>query len=458
MQSVNDDMDELFKNAAQNYPLNTNSADWDKVMQQLHPAGEDVPVTPKKNDRKKYLWLLLLIPFVFICNRYTGTNKEVLNKQNNLPQQRVTNEKIADERSDNDIINKESRKPVNTISIQKNKTDIVQKNTAYRSNNIHLIENNSEVYTKKNIGVNNKNGHNDINDIKERKNNIVSDRSNGIEANNKQNNTSASSGNILNNQPDIALENKPNATPNISSNNNQQPIPNITTDAANQTAIAQGNINNDSSATAAAKPVTKTKSNKKGFYAGIAFGPDYSTIKMQQINKSGYSAGLLAGYQINNRWAVEVGGLWDKKNYYTQGQYFNTQKMPLPYNVKIIHATGTCYMVEIPLNVKYQLTTRTKGNWFVLAGTSSYLMKKEDYTYLYDHNGSIYDVYKVYNNSSRNWFSIMNISAGYERTFRNIATFRIEPYVKLPFSGVGIGHLPITSTGLYITVTRPVGK
>jgi hypothetical protein len=35
MQYVNDDMDELFKRAAENYPLDTNSANWNKVLAAL---------------------------------------------------------------------------------------------------------------------------------------------------------------------------------------------------------------------------------------------------------------------------------------------------------------------------------------------------------------------------------------------------------------------------------------
>ncbi len=35
MQNVNDDMDGLFRRAASNYPLNTNSADWNKVLSAL---------------------------------------------------------------------------------------------------------------------------------------------------------------------------------------------------------------------------------------------------------------------------------------------------------------------------------------------------------------------------------------------------------------------------------------
>jgi len=446
---MNDDMDELFKSAAENYPLNTNGADWDKVMQQLHPADEDAPVAPKKKDNTKFLWLLLLLPFVFICNRYTGSDDVSLNNKNNVPQQEVVKDKMP-------VLNKKDiadnrkaavKQPAGPVKTETGKTNIVQENkkghqltsSIYRSHHMSTEPINRRAYAKVNSTINNSkelsnNKTNDVNDNK------VSDIYNDDRYNDKD---------VTHKKNDIAasVDNGHNKIDNLSIN-----------DSITHKEVAT-TTNSDSSKSETTKPITvKSKNNKKGFYAGITFGPDYSTIKFQQIQKSGYSVGILAGYQLNNHWAVETGGLWDKKNYYSEGAYFNTKKITIPNNVKIIDVSGTCYMIEIPVNIKYTISNGAKGNWFVMAGTSSYLMKKEDYTYLYDHNSSVYDVYKAYKNSTRNWFSIMNISAGYERTLSNIATIRIEPYIKIPINGVGIGSLPITSTGIYISVTRPVFK
>ena len=47
MQHLNDDMDELFRKAADEYPLNTGTPDWNKVAQGL--AEEHVP-EPRRVD------------------------------------------------------------------------------------------------------------------------------------------------------------------------------------------------------------------------------------------------------------------------------------------------------------------------------------------------------------------------------------------------------------------------
>ena len=37
-----------------------------------------------------------------------------------------------------------------------------------------------------------------------------------------------------------------------------------------------------------------------------------------------------------------------------------------------------------------------------------------------------------------------------------VGDLRIEPYVKLPLNGLGLGSLPLRSTGIYLGITRPI--
>src|SRR4051812_30356694 len=64
MLPVNDDMDELFRKAADDYPLRTDSADWEKVRRQLEAAT--VPKEERKDRRYLLFLLLLLIPFSWL--------------------------------------------------------------------------------------------------------------------------------------------------------------------------------------------------------------------------------------------------------------------------------------------------------------------------------------------------------------------------------------------------------
>src|SRR6478672_2305281 len=76
MQYVNDDMDDLFRRAAENYPLDTKSADWDKIAAELDIKPEKTKDSVFRDRR--FLWLLLLLPLSFLCNHIFNAGSPVL--------------------------------------------------------------------------------------------------------------------------------------------------------------------------------------------------------------------------------------------------------------------------------------------------------------------------------------------------------------------------------------------
>ncbi|MEO6583154.1 MAG: hypothetical protein ABIO05_02455 [Ferruginibacter sp.] len=197
----------------------------------------------------------------------------------------------------------------------------------------------------------------------------------------------------------------------------------------------------------------KLSRNKK-FYAGFVLGPDLSSIKLQSVKKVGYSLGLLTGFAIRNKWAIETGLLLDKKYYHTTGKYFNTRKLAMPYTIKIDEATGNCKMYELPINIKYNLGSHKKTNVFLVAGTSSYFMKKEYYTYQYDYNGNTYRKGYTYQTRQSSFFSVINFGAGVNWAMGRNIQLQMQPYIKLPVKKIGTGSLPIQSAGALVSITK----
>jgi hypothetical protein len=200
---------------------------------------------------------------------------------------------------------------------------------------------------------------------------------------------------------------------------------------------------------AADNPVRKAKHSHG--YIGVLGAPDLSTVHFQSMKGAGTTFGVLLGYAFNDRWAVETGLYLDRKNYYTAGEYFK-KEMPAGYTLQ--NVDGTCNMLEIPVNVRYNFNTSQRMRWFATAGLSTYLMSKENYTYQYEYNwttgDSSWDIHKP----SQYWFSIINLSAGFEQHIGKIGNLRLEPYVRIPLSGIGTGKLPILSAGLNIGFTH----
>jgi len=177
---------------------------------------------------------------------------------------------------------------------------------------------------------------------------------------------------------------------------------------------------------------------------------------MQHVSGVGNTFGLLIGYAFNPHWAVETGAYVDRKRYYTDGEYFSTKEVKLPNGADLRNVDGTCYMWEIPLNLRYNFNPGRKTQWFATAGLSTYLMNKENYTYQYTYWGRTRTWDSTWNikKNSQYPFSIIGVSAGFEQRLGKLGNLRVEPYVRIPLGGIGTGSLPIMSTGINIGFTK----
>ena len=62
--------------------------------------------------------------------------------------------------------------------------------------------------------------------------------------------------------------------------------------------------------------------------------------------------------------------------------------------------------------------------------------------------------FKKEKQGARHYFSIMHLSGGITRPLGKIGDLRIEPYFKIPLTGLGSGKLPLLSTGIHLGITR----
>jgi len=197
--------------------------------------------------------------------------------------------------------------------------------------------------------------------------------------------------------------------------------------------------------------------NDRGFYAGIMFGVDMSSVHFQSA-KSGATTGFIIGHAFNQKWSIESGLLWDTKRVYDDGSYFNPPGYTPTNGVTIIAVNGKSRLYELPVNMKYTIISG-KHNLFATTGISSYLMRTENYDYEYTqtnqpggHN------YLSYTKETKNWFSVANFSIGYTHKLGGNGSIRVEPYLKVPLTNLGTANMPIMSTGLSIGFTKPLRR
>jgi hypothetical protein len=203
---------------------------------------------------------------------------------------------------------------------------------------------------------------------------------------------------------------------------------------------------------------TNTRNNNKnGLYAGIVSGVDLSSIHFQSV-KTGATKGLIIGYAFNQKWSIESGLLWDKKRVYDNGSYFNPPGYTPTNGITIVAVNGKSRLYEWPVNMKYVIIPG-KHSLFATAGLSSYFMRLENYDYEYVQNNQPGGHnFLSYKNETKNWFSVANFSIGYAHKLGEMGSIRLEPYLKLPIKNLGVGNMPIMSTGLNIGFTKTLRR
>lgn len=464
MQPLNDDMDDLFRHASEEYPLNTKGADWNNVLHKLQHT-EDLSEENQQKKDYKFLWLLLLLPLGFVCGRYIHDSSNLNSSKNrkeiklNVTASHKTNS-IKPQLENKDIKSLTPRKS-SSVDHEASNTKKDQAQVSQQPGNVTIVIN-APVTIISNPTLKNKvkyqnSKHHFPRGIKVSKAPSPFTKQ-GIDGaiNSPLNNITAKTS-LFKNKPATAEDKtfiieehnlvKAKPVTNIVDSNNT-----IVTKAEQvnlQSAIADSSVNN--------KKLSKKrqKNFKPYFYYSLVAGPDVSVIKFQKTSNAGYSLGVMLGYQVTKQLSIITGALFDKKLYYTNGKYLDTSRLKLPGHSIVLNADGYCKMIEIPVNIKYDFNIHAHS-WFLSTGLSSYLMQQEDYNLEYTRYNTPYRKEYGYSHSSKDWFSILNISGGYQKSLGKQTNISISPYFKIPLKGIGIGKLPLSSTGIYLSVSRKI--
>lgn len=193
----------------------------------------------------------------------------------------------------------------------------------------------------------------------------------------------------------------------------------------------------------------------KNLYLGIATGFDFNKGASMNYSNTGWKAGALVGYQVNDAIAVESGVSWLSKTYESHGKDFNMEKIAssMPPGMIINKLKTHSTLIEIPISIKYDFYGSGKNRLFVNAGISSYIMLKEMNEYNVTLNGQQDKLTGMY--KQKNWVmpAVASLSFGYQQQITRQSRLRIEPYIKIPLKGIGIGSLPVTTAGLQLAIT-----
>ena len=204
-----------------------------------------------------------------------------------------------------------------------------------------------------------------------------------------------------------------------------------------------------------------TKSNKKITKQSFGYRPQWAitALASSDVNgtnsfqgKVGSNYGLLLSFGATKKLTITSGVVYSSKPYSTSFANYNTT-----YNFKHdpIDVTADCKMLDIPVNIAYQVYGNFRNKLSVGTGLSSYLMLHEKYTYNYGDgaNSAAWPQTYTVPNSKGYLLSIININATYEHKINSKFGVSVQPYMKVPISGVGYSDIKLQSTGVAVGVT-----
>lgn len=200
-----------------------------------------------------------------------------------------------------------------------------------------------------------------------------------------------------------------------------------------------------------AKTVSEKEPTPK-FAVRFSYSPDISSVGLKNFTKPGTAVSLLVEYAIWSKLYIQSGVARSSKVYKAEGGDY---EWPSNWNDQIVRpysTDGTCKVIEIPLNLRFDITNNARSRWFAGAGVSSYYMQNEKYIYNYEA-GAIGVKWPGWHGSTGWYFlSHINASAGYEYRFSKKLSLLAEPYVRIPVKKVGFGKVDLFTTGVWFSI------
>jgi hypothetical protein len=167
-----------------------------------------------------------------------------------------------------------------------------------------------------------------------------------------------------------------------------------------------------------------------------------------QQTSSGENFGIMFSAGLIKKFTVSTGVNYSLKPYTLPFADYHTA-----YKFKNApeYVTADCRVLDIPLNIDYQVYSKHRNKISVGAGMSSYIMMHESYTYDYGDADVLYGPsYYAVKTRGEYFFSIMNLQATYQRQINAKVGISFQPYLKLPLTNIGYSQIKVETAGMAI--------
>ncbi|HEY4326882.1 MAG TPA: hypothetical protein VGN20_23045 [Mucilaginibacter sp.] len=181
--------------------------------------------------------------------------------------------------------------------------------------------------------------------------------------------------------------------------------------------------------------------------------PDINGVGSFQQAQVGTNLGLVFSAHVLKKLSISTGVIYSDKPYsIASGDYHTAYHFPVsPQNISAV-----CHMLDIPLNVNYQLYSKHQNKIFIGTGLSSYIMLNENYKFNYansNYYGKVLPSSFTVPHSDTYFFGVANLSATYQRQLNSKIALDVQPYLKLPLTELGYGQVRLQTTGVAVGLT-----
>jgi len=185
------------------------------------------------------------------------------------------------------------------------------------------------------------------------------------------------------------------------------------------------------------------------FALTVLAAPDINGVGSFQQSKVGTNLGMQFSASVSKKLTITTGALYSVKPYSMAFENYHT---PYQFPVNPSNVTADCRMLDIPLNLGYQLYNKQQNKISIGTGLSSYIMLHESYKFNYGN--SYYNPYisspanYTVPNSGKYFFGVLNLNATYQRQLSPKVAFTVQPYLKLPLTNIGYSQVRLQTTGV----------
>lgn len=200
-----------------------------------------------------------------------------------------------------------------------------------------------------------------------------------------------------------------------------------------------------------------SRSSKITYAIGAGYGPDFSTVGLGNFVAPGSRWAAIFEIGFSSKFLMNTGVIWVHNMYKAVEEYGSSGGYG-PGIVSSDETFGECTMIDIPLNIRYNLLVQGRHQMFVSGGASTYLVLSQDYQFEYAQSKP---------NQPDSWstdemaaypFGIINLSIGYQYALGRKGALQVEPFFKIPTTGIGFLEADLHTIGAYFIYKYRLGK